>query len=950
MIYYQNAHGLRTKLKSLSANLYLMAVIPNIIALTETYLSEEIMSEELQLTNYHIYRQDRNSLTSSQCSGGGVLLAISKHLHTTPISITCKSLEQLFVAISLRSLKVIIGVTYIPPNSPASTYELHAASVEEVSLNYPDHKLFLIGDYNLPNAVWGNDNELSAISHAYLSPNLRDGISYLRTTFSSLQLKQHYPVHQSKGYTLDLLFSDVPGLSTYSYQDQLIKTDSHHGHLFVDFCYIKHSELQYSANNLDFSSVNYSIINNDLSLIKWDCVLKDLNLDDKVSMFYEKVHNVLYKHVPMKRTFSSIFPIWYNKELKDLIFQKKIAHIIWKNSNLNSDHIEFKRLRAHCIRKSRVDYDLYICNTENYLKTNVKAFWSFIKNKKSNCDLPATMHHGRSSSSEGHTICNFFASHFSSVYSTDDLLEEQLLSGYSVIENLNITEEKLRQYVYSLKPNNKPGPDNVPAFFFKNCFSNLSIPLLLIFNESLSLGYFPSMWKASFIFPIFKSGDKHSVNNYRPITIVSAIPKVLDHFVADSLMDAFSDSILSQQHGFVKGKSTLTNLLIFTNFIHEAFANHNQVDAIYTDFTKAFDVLNHKRLLWKLWNMGIRSSAFNWLKSYLSNRSQIVRIKGFVSDPFSAPSGVPQGSHLGPILFTLFINDISNYISHSQFLLYADDLKIYSKINSPLDSSNLQRDIDSISLWCSINGMKINLSKCVSVSFSRSGSNNNFKYDYRIVGSSISPSPCCRDLGVYLDESLSYESHIDHITKKASRTLGFICRSTRDFKNPQSLITLYTSLVKPYLIYLAPIWKPYTLNSMNLLEGIQRKFLRCLSRLMDNPMSFIDHNYSRVSSLFNIPTICSQLDYEDYMLMHKIENHKISCVQTISLFMPRDINYPLRCIRPLLEKLYTPNSLFYSTIPRLTRMWNTLSLDLRSITQIGSFKNQIRSLSLKCYT
>lgn len=350
-----------------------MPVLPKIIALTETYLSEDIMSEEILLPNYHNYRQDRNNLTSSLSTGGGVLIAVSKQLISTPIATTCICLEQKFVAISIGSSKIIVGVAYIPPNSPENVYELHAASVEEFSLKYPDHKLLLIGDYNFPNTEWVNDTGISTVSQGYLPPNLRDGISHLCTTFSYLQLYQHYPVHPAKGYTLDLVFSDIPGLSTPTFHDQLIKTDSHHEHLFIEISKCVEIDLQFKTHSLDFSRVNYSIVNEDLASIDWNNILSNnalnaQNLECKVNSFYESIYGVLRKFVPLKRLYSGNFPYWYSNELKDLIFQKKLAHILWKTFNLQTDYIEFKRIRAQCIRKSRTDYDQYICNTERYLK------------------------------------------------------------------------------------------------------------------------------------------------------------------------------------------------------------------------------------------------------------------------------------------------------------------------------------------------------------------------------------------------------------------------------------------------------------------------------------------------------------------------------------------------------------------------------------------------------
>ena len=166
-----------------------------------------------------------------------------------------------------------------------------------------------------------------------------------------------------------------------------------------------------------------------------------------------------------------------------------------------------------------------------------------------------------------------------------------------------------------------------------------------------------------------------------------------------------------------------------------------------------------------------------------------------MSNSIITTSGVPQGSHLGPILFILFINDINNYITHSKFLLYADDLKLYSRINSPLDCSKLQIDLNSLQRWCVINGMNLNISKCCCLSFTKSSARD---YNY-LKNDTVLVSPTSvKDLCVLMDNKLTFGTHV---AKKASRMLGFFSRSTRDFRSLYSLLTLYKALVIPILLY-----------------------------------------------------------------------------------------------------------------------------------------------------
>ena len=145
--------------------------------------------------------------------------------------------------------------------------------------------------------------------------------------------------------------------------------------------------------------------------------------------------------------------------------------------------------------------------------------------------------------------------------------------------------------------------------------------------------------------------------------------------------------------------------------------NTQQVDAIYTEMSKAFDKVNHKRLLSKIWNFDVRGNLFKLIGSYLNNRTQAVRIYNCITKPFNVTSGVPQGSHLGLLLFCVYINDIVNHIKHANILIYADDIKIFTVINSVEDSRLLQADLKLVAKWCDENGLILNTSKCSVISF-----------------------------------------------------------------------------------------------------------------------------------------------------------------------------------------------------------------------------------------
>ena len=222
------------------------------------------------------------------------------------------------------------------------------------------------------------------------------------------------------------------------------------------------------------------------------------------------------------------------------------------------------------------------------------------------------------------------------------------------------------------------------------------------------------------------------------------------------------------------------------------------MDSIYLDLSKAFDTVQRVRLLHKLWGIGIHGVLFQWLKSYLSVRKQIVRLRGYDSRSVSVTSGVPQGSHLGPRLFIIFINDIAQNIKHCKLLIYADDVKLFRAIDSPLDFSAMQRDLIAIRDWVTANHLRLNVQKCQFISFYKSAQQPQFAYE--LYDEPLQRVSSLSELGVIFYQRLSFREHLEFAVSKAHRSLGFLMRNTKEFCNPVSLIYLYRALVLPGLL------------------------------------------------------------------------------------------------------------------------------------------------------
>lgn len=485
-------------------------------------------------------------------------------------------------------------------------------------------------------------------------------------------------------------------------------------------------------------------------------------------------------------------------------------------------------------------------------------------------------------------IVNLFADSFKSVYDKD--IPVNAVSSTSVEESLNLSQcfiklESIERGIKALDSNKSAGPDGIPPIFLITCIDSLIYPLYKLFNKSLTSGCFPALWKKSYLTPIHKKGDKSDISNYRPICIISALPKLFESLVLDTIVKPINNIIVPNQHGFIRGRSTLSNLTIYNNYISESLSLKQQVDSIYTDFSKAFDKVRHHILISKLRLLGIKGSLLTWIISYLSNRVLSVRINFIESYVFEATSGVPQGSHLGPIFFLIFINDIVNIFKDVQVLLFADDLKLFKRIRNIYDCLILQANLDEFFKWCEQNTLFLNIEKCQVIRFSRTHSH--ILHEYNLNNVKLTPVSQIRDLGVIFDSNLTFTAHIDDITNKALKILGFLCRTLTDFKSLDCMKTLYISLVRSQVEYNSPIWSPFYKVHSNNIERVQHKFLRYLNFKLKIPIENI--NYLSLMNRLNLITLSDRRIISDLILLYRVMNNLIdspAIVATIKLHVP----------------------------------------------------------------
>ena len=323
---------------------------------------------------------------------------------------------------------------------------------------------------------------------------------------------------------------------------------------------------------------------------------------------------------------------------------------------------------------------------------------------------------------------------------------------------------------------------------------------------------------------MFKSGRKDLVSNYRPIAKLSCIPKLFERIIYDSIYFQCKSIFSPVQHGFLKGKSTTTNLTGFVSSTLNILESGSEVDVIATDFSKAFDKISHGLILFKLNKLGFPSGFTTWIDSYLTDRRYRVVFRLAKSEPFTAKSGVPQGSHLGPLLIIIAINDVDQIIKYSNISLYADDAKIFKTITLPRDFEALQKDLDNFAVWCNQNQLILNVNKCQFITYTRKRITTNRAY--YLNGVAIDRVDRIRDLGVLCDKKLSFLPHYNYIIARANSTLGFVKRWSKEFSEPFVTRSLYMALVRPLLEYASQVWSPFLKCDIDRIEAVQKRFLR----------------------------------------------------------------------------------------------------------------------------
>ena len=637
------------------------------------------------------------------------------------------------------------------------------------------------------------------------------------------------------------------------------------------------------------------------------------------------------------------YPAWFDKEVLHLKKKKNTAWRKAKKNNTSTAWSKFKKTHNKLISTIRKKHCQFISEFGTTVKENPKRFWGFVKSKTKQRSIPKQIKYKDIFSFSAEGKANLFNDYFASVFGPSEAAIGDQTVNCDVIDmsidclsDITICVNDVYQVLSKLDTSKAVGPDKLSPLVLKTCSSVLSESLCKLINRSLVEGRVPNDWLNANVIPVHKCNDKQNVENYRPISLLSIVSKVAERCIYNKIFPKIEPILHGTQHGFLHGKSTTTQLLHFLADLSSTCEASCQTDVIYTDFSKAFDKVSHRLLLLKLRKVGICGKLHSWFKSYLLGRHQCVVLDGAVSQSTKVTSGVPQGSILGPLMFLIYINDLPDVLQHCSPLLFADDTKIYCKINSITDCMLIQEDINLLYSWCCKWKLDFNVNKCKVLSVTKSRSPTVFNYN--INGKPIERVDSFKDLGIIIQSDLSWNSHINTIISKANRMSGLIKR-TVGYQAPVNVKhQLYVSLVRSNLEYGTQVWNGLTKTNRVKLERVQRATTRYI-------LNFPSSSYSNRMSELNMLPLTLRRDMLDVKFFFKClqDLNSLNVTDYVIFSCNSQVHTRNSCDPNLIKPPYCRTTTFRNSyFNRISYTWNEIPLSIRTLSNVNSLSSHLK--------
>ncbi len=942
-----NVRSLRNKFDNFVTFLTSINCKFDIIGVSETWLVDDIM-ELYGLPDYNIAYSNR-----ADKRGGGIAFYINNKLQfkeRDDLSINNNDLVSKFIEINTHNnnKNIIIGLIYRSPNAHPDDYFHYFSELSSKLSACHNKTIVLMGDFNFDLLKLGLDNIVNTFIDYKISQFLYPLISLpTRITDTSQTLIDNIFCNNIKASNSGCIYSDI---SDHSFIFGTI--NFYHSNI------IEKAKFNYYRNTNEETIMEFrQTLGNENSFAR---VFQESNLENKIHKFtstFNSITDNCFSILKRSKKKTRKQP-WLTKAVHNSINTKNNLYKKFKcnpNTTTETTYKTFKNKLEHIKRIAKRNY--FALELMKY-KAKPQKMWQTIKtiiNKNIvKASAPEAIMHNSELTTDKVKIANSFNNYFASV--GPSLNEDLPPSTRNVLEFmkpsldcsifLNPVDEIEVQKIIKLLNNNSEFSHDIRVKFLKMGSTEVAKVLAHIINTILSTGIFPDSLKLAYVTPIFKNGERTFTSNYRPISVLPILSKVVEKCIFNRLINFIEKYyILSDnQFGFRQSYSTGLALLDYHDNITKLLDDKKFVLSIFIDLKKAFDTINHKILIKKLEHYGIRGLCLNLIENYLQDRKQIVKLS-YLKDPTiysdiqPITCGVPQGSVLGPLLFLIYINDMPNISMNCNFTLFADDTTVTAS-NKNLKDLQLviNSELKTLYKWLITNRLTLNMEKTKYILFTPKNKKINQYVTIKMNNRIIDNVEHIKFLGIIIDNKLSWQPYVRYLTTKLAKSISILIK-LKGVVTRKTMINMYYSYVYPLLTYGVTLWGNTYKSNIKKIFYLQKFALRVINEV---PYLTSTNNLFKKCKILKLHDVIS-LETLKIIYKHKLgllpkKFKKLFLINTSStrqaglfLIPKHRTNYRAFSIKILAAKLYNSyhelHNKRFRSVKSFTKFFTTMTIN-----------------------